>query len=184
MQRIVLKFGLLSGAVLAALSGVMVPLCITGRIPFDYGEVIGYTSMVLAFLLVFFGIRTYREEVGGGAITFGRAFGVGISIALITCAVYVVTWEIAYYNFFPDFMDTYAAASLDKLRARGATEVELAAKSREMAEFAKAYANPLFNVGITFLEVFPVSLVVTLVSAAILRRKSVPGPSGARAATA
>jgi hypothetical protein len=184
MKTIVLRFGLLSGAVLAALGAVTLPLCMSGGIDFANQEIVGYSAMVLAYAFVFFGIRSYREGLGGGAITFGKAFQVGILITLVTCAVYIVTWEIVYHGFVPDFIDTYSAHVVDKLRADGATAEALAAKRSEMARFKELYANPLFNVAITFLEVFPVGLIVTLVSAAILRRKSGPGelahgPAGA-----
>jgi DNA-binding CsgD family transcriptional regulator len=143
---------------------------------------IGYTSMVLAFLSVFFGIRAYRERNAGGSITFGKAFKVGILITLITCAVYVVSWEIVYFNFLPDFAETYSANVLESMRADGASAVTLAAETEKMAQFKELYKNPLFNVGMTFMEVFPVGLIVTLVSAAILRRKpdaGLPAPATA-----
>lgn len=171
MKKIVLRFGLASGAILILCSAVMLPLCMSGVLDFDFNETLGYSSMVLSFLLVFFGIRSYRDNVASGSIGFGKAFQVGILITLVTCAIYVIAWEITYYNFFPNFLDQYTAFTLNKLRASGAGEAAIQAKAAEMAEFAKLYANPLFNIGITFLEVFPVGLVVTLVSAAILRRK-------------
>ncbi|HEU4521096.1 MAG TPA: DUF4199 domain-containing protein [Thermoanaerobaculia bacterium] len=181
MKRIVLTYGLISGAVIAAMAAVLVPMAMTGRIALASSELLGYSSMVLAFLAVFFGIRTYRENVGGGNITFGRAFKVGILITLVACAVYVVTWEIVYFNFVPDFVDHYAAAMIAELRERGASAAEIAAEQRKMAEFKRLYANPFFNVGMTFLEVFPVGLIVTLVSAAILRKKA--GEESSAAAT-
>ena len=127
--------------------------------------------MIVSFLAVFFGARSYREHVGGGSITFGRGFKVGILIALIICAVYVIGWEIAYLGFLPDFGDKYAALTLDKMRAEGAAAADIAKTTAQMEQFKKLYKNPLFNVWITFLEVFPVGLIMTLVSAAILRRK-------------
>lgn len=172
MKKIVLTFGLLSGGILAALSAVMTPLCMNGTIDFGYSYVLGYTIMVLSFLLVFFGIRSYRENVGGGVVTFGKAFQVGILMSLITCAVYVVSWEIVYFNFVPDFADKYAVHMLDRMRAKGATEPAIEEKKKEMARFKELYKNPFVNVGMTFLEVFPVGLIVTAVSAAILRRKT------------
>jgi len=92
-----------------------------GTINWDKSEIIGYTAMVLAFLLVFFGIRSYRENIGGGAITFARAFKVGILITLVTCAVYVVSWEIVYFNFIPDFDEKYTAHVIETMRMDGAT---------------------------------------------------------------
>ena len=169
MQKIVLRFGLASGAILVAV--IMTPLFLNGTLDFDHSEVIGYSSMVLSFLLVFFGIRSYRNTVAGGAIGFGKAFQVGILITLITCAMYVIAWEIAYFNFFPHFLDQYSAHVLAKMRAAGESEAAIRESAAKMAALAKHYDNPLFNSAITFLEVFPVGLIMTLLSAAILRRK-------------
>lgn len=178
MQKIVLRFGLASGLILIALSAVMMPLCMTGTINFDYGETLGYSSMVLSFLLVFFGVRSYRDNIAAGTIGFGKAFQVGLLITLVTCAMYVIAWEITYYNFLPDFLDQYNAHALAKMRAAGESEAAIREATAKMADFAKLYANPLFNVAITFMEVFPVGLIVTLVSAAILRRRPDPDAPG------
>ena len=182
MKKIVITFGLVSGGVLAAVMAVTAPLCMNGTLHFDNSEVIGYSAMVLAFLSVFFGIRAYRQDVGGGVISFGKAFKVGILITLISSAIYVIAWEIISHAFLPDFADKYVAHVIDKLRASGASAANVAAEQAKMARFKELYANPFFNVGMTFMEVFPVGLIVTLVSAAILRRKAVPAPpSSARA---
>ena len=183
MKRIVLRFGLMSGALLMAMGAVMMPLCMKGVIDFDHSEVLGYSSMVLAFLLVFFGVRSYRDNVAGGVVSFGKAFQVGLLITLVTCAMYVIAWQIIYYGFFPDFLDQYNAYAIAKMRADGESEAAIQAATAQMAEFAKLYANPLFNIAITFLEVFPVGLIMTLVSAAIVRRKPDEGaPASAAAA--
>lgn len=182
MKTIVLKFGLISGLIISAMTAVMLTLCMNGVIDFGAGEIFGYSVMVLSFLLVFFGVRSYRDEVSGGAITFGKAFGVGLLVTLVACAVYVIAWEIVYYNFIPDFVDRYSAYLIDELRADGATAEAIAAKEAEMKEFAELYANPLFNVLMTFMEIFPVGLIVTLVSAAILRRRPAGGEPAAEPA--
>ena len=181
MKRIVLTFGLVSGAILGIMIASM-PLWIDKKLNMANSEIVGYTSMVLALLTVFFGIRTYRERIGGGSITFGKAFQVGILITLITCAVYVATWEIVYFNFIPDFAERYSAHMLEMMRADGASAARIAAETQNMARFKELYANPFINAGMTFMEVFPVGLIITLVSAAILRRKpstGVPAPATA-----
>jgi hypothetical protein len=171
MKNVVLRFGLMSGFILLALSAMMMPLCLNGTLDLDHSEILGYSAMVLAFLMVFFGVRSYRDNMGGGSITFGKAFQVGILITLITCAMYVIAWEIAYFNFFPDFLDKFNAHVLDKMRAAGESEAAIREQAAQLATMAKYYDNILFNIGITFMEVFPVGLIVTLVTAAILRRK-------------
>jgi len=168
MKKTVLTFGLLSGAIISALMLATVPFM--HKIGMSGGMVIGYTTMVAAFLLVFFGIRSYRENIGDGRISFGRALGVGVLIMLIGCACYVITWEFIYFNFMPDFAEKYAAFVIDDMRAKGASAAELAQKMAEMKRFQVLYNNIFFNVGMTLLEPLPVGLIMTFISALILRR--------------
>ena len=169
MKKTVLTFGLISGAILAAMMFATLPFL--DKIGFDRGEIIGYTTMILAFMLVFFGIRSYRENVSGGRITFGRAFAVGILITLVACACYVVAWEIIYFKFMPDFVEKYSSYMVEKIRASGASQQVIDAKLQELKSFKAMYNNPFINVAISFCEPLPVGLIVTLISAAILRRK-------------
>jgi uncharacterized protein DUF4199 len=168
MKKTVLTFGLISGAIISALMLATMPFM--HKIGMSRGMVIGYTTMVLAFLLVFFGIRSYRENVGEGRISFGRALAVGFLIMLITCACYVITWEFVYFNFMPDFGEKYAAFVLEDARAKGASPEELATRIAEMKKFQEMYNNIFYNVALTFLEPLPVGLIMTFISALILRR--------------
>lgn len=180
MRKIVLTYGLLAGLIMGGMLALTLPF--HERIGFDRGAIVGYTTMVAAFLLVFFGTRAYRDEVAGGRLSFGRAFGVGMLIVLVASACYTVAWQIIYHGFIPDFMTDYQAYALEQLRAEGATPAELEAQRQKMAEFAALYANPLVNVALTMLEPLPVGLVAALVSAGLLRRRE-PAPLVARAAS-
>ena len=119
MKKTILTFGLISGVFSSLMMVATVPF--EDKIGFERAEVVGYTLIVLSFLLVFFGIRSYRDNVGRGQITFGKGFIVGISITLITCLCYVLTWEILYFTVLHDFMDKYGAYLVAKLKASGAT---------------------------------------------------------------
>jgi hypothetical protein len=169
MRKIVLTFGLISGAILAAM--MLISFSFQDAIGFDNGAVVGYTSMVLAFLLVYFGVRTYRDEHGGGTVTFGRAFKVGILITGVATACYVATWQVVYYRMMPDFMDRYSAHAIENAKKSGASEAKVAQVTKDMAEFKELYKNPLINIALTFLEPLPVGLLFTLVTAGILSRK-------------
>jgi hypothetical protein len=173
MKKTVLTFGLISGVVSAALMLGMVPFIY--RIGFDKGTIVGYTSIVISLLLVPFGIWSYRENVGGGSISFGRAFAVGILITLISCICYVVAWEIVYYNFLPDFADKYTSYMVDKAKASGATQQVIDATLQEMKGMKAMLDNPLIFAAIGFTEPFPVGLIITTIGAAILRKKRRPG---------
>jgi hypothetical protein len=180
MKRTVLVFGLISGAISTLMMWLTLPLINRGTINHDNGLVIGYTALFLSFLLVFFGIRSYRDN-HGGTITFGRGFAVGILITLISSACYVASWEVLYYNFMPDFMDKYAAHEIAKVKAKGGTDAAVAAKAKQMQQFKEMYKNPALIAAMTFIEPLPVGLVMTLVSAFALRRRgTVPNaPAGA-----
>jgi len=177
MKRTVLVFGLIAGAVLSAMMLATVPFM--DRIGFDRGEIIGYTSMVVAFLLIFFGVRAYRDKFGG-TLGFLRAFAVGAMIVGVASLCYVATWQVIYYKLAPDFVAKYQTHMIEKERASGATEAQIAQKKAEMDQFAAYYRNPLINAAITFVEPLPVGLIVALVSAAVLsrRRKRVEGDVG------
>ena len=175
MKRTIFVFGLISGLISSALMIASVPFM--NRSGSSHGYVLGYTAIVLSLMLTFFGVRSYRDNVGKGHITFGRAFLVGIAITVISCIFYVVTWEVIYFNFMPDFMDKYGAQVLQKMQASGATVSAIQQKSEELNKLKVMYKNPLFNAAMTFIEPFPVGLVITLLSAAILRKKAASQPA-------
>jgi len=170
MKKTVLVFGVISGVIIAA--EMLAGLPFLEKIGQETALVLGYTTMVVAGLLVYFGIRSYRDNVDGGKLTFGRGFVVGILISLIACCFYVGTWEIVNYKYMPDFADKYAAGMVKRAKDSGASQQKIDETIRNAEEFKRNYRNPVYNVGMTFLEVFPVFLLITLVSAGILRRKS------------
>ena len=100
MKKTVWTFGLISGAILSIMMAVTVPF--EHKIGYDHALIVGYTTMVVSFLLIFFGVRSYRDNVGGGTVRFGRAFAVGALIAGIASLCYVATWEVIFYRFEPD----------------------------------------------------------------------------------
>ena len=170
MKKTVLTFGLISGAISSVLMMATLPLM--HKIGLNRGMVLGYTMMVLAFLLVFFGIRSYRENVGNGSISFGRALSVGLLIMIITCVFYVATWEVIYHAFMPNFADEYLTLAVEQIRASGKSPQEMQTEIENIRSMMQLYnSNILFNIAFTFLEPLPVGLVMTLISALILRRR-------------
>lgn len=169
MRKTVLTFGVISGLISAVMMLATVPFM--HKISGDKGLIIGYTTIVLAGLLVFFGIRSYRDNVSGGKLSFARAFAVGILISLLSNCLYVATWEVVSYKFMPDFAEKYAAQMVERTKSSGASQQKVDETARQAADFVRNYHNPLYKISMTFLEPFPVFLVITLLSAAILRKK-------------
>ncbi|MEA2760834.1 MAG: hypothetical protein QOD47_118 [Gemmatimonadaceae bacterium] len=178
MKKTVLTFGLISGLIISVLMGGS--LLVADRIGSGHSMMLGYTIMVASFLLIYFGIRSYRDNTLPGEISFSRAFACGILITLITTACYVVTWEILYFNFMPHFMDSYFAAQIHKVQSAGLDSVATAAQVAAIQHSQQLYQNPLINIAYTAMEPLPVGLIITLISAALLRRKA-PAPSNSSA---
>ncbi len=174
MKKNILIYGLIAGIIVSCLMLFSVNYyshC-EGNVDYSTSMLIGYASMLIAFSLVFVGIRNYRDKYNNGIISFGKAFKIGIMIVLIASTMYVVAWLIDYFFFIPHFMDNYSAHMLDKLRASGASPAEIDKQTKEMANFARMYKNPFFNAMMTYMEILPVGLVITIISSLILKRKS------------
>src|SRR3954469_16275606 len=169
MKKTVLVFGVLSGLVSTALMFATLPFL--EKIGFDKGLIVGYTGIVLSLLFVYFGVRSYRDNKLGGKIAFGRAFGVGLLITLISCVFYVVSWQILSRNFMPDFADQYGVRVIADARKAGADEASIAKTTKEMADMKTMMNDPIVGSAMVFIEPFPVGLLVTLISAGVLRKK-------------
>ena len=171
MKKNAIIFGLLSGAII---TGIMIYSAITlynGK-DFEPNMVLGYAAMLAAFSFVFVGIRNYRNKYNGGVINFGKAFMTGLYITLIASTIYTGVWLVIHYMFMPDFMDKYVAFALDNAAKNGATANELALQAKDMATYQELYENPFWVVILTYAEVLPIGLAVTLISALILKKKS------------
>jgi len=177
MKKTVLTFGLIAGVTISVLMDGS--LLIANKISSGHSMLLGYTMMVASFLLVYFGIRSYRDNTLGGHISFGRAFSCGILITLITCIFYVATWEVVYFKFMPHFMDSYWAAQIHKVQAAGLDPATTARQVADIEHSQQLYQNPLVNMAYTFMEPLPVGLLITLISAAVLRRKGHAEPTAA-----
>lgn len=167
MKKIVLTYGLIAGLIVSIwmFATISISDAITQS---DLGMYLGFTAMLVAFAFIFVGIKNYRDKYNGGWITFGSGFKIGLYISLIASTMYVVSWLIDFYFFIPDFMDKYMAASIEKLKAAGASAAEI----QEQADFAALYKNnPLVCALFTYVEILPLGLVVSVIAALILKRK-------------
>ena len=169
MKKTVLTFGLISGALSAAMMLATVPLL--DSIGFEKTDVIGYTTIVLSALLVFFGVRSHRENAGAGRITFGRGFGVGLLITLISCVCSVVTFQIVYFKVTPEFGDRFAACMVERARAGGASQAKIDETAKQAQTLKQLYDDPVTNAALTFVQPFPIGLVASVISAVLLRKR-------------
>lgn len=168
MLRTILKYGVIAGLVVGGFE-VGTVAAFSGMPPLKYGMLIGYTTMLIALSTVFVGIKQHRDVDRGGVIGFWPAFGVGLGVSFIAGIFYVVAWEAVQAMTHMDFAGSYAQAVIESEKAKGASAEALAKLSADMATFKLQYADPLFRLPMTFVEIFPVGVLVSLVSAGLLR---------------
>ena len=166
IQRI-LSYGVIAGVV-ASVPMSVIALGMQGDPP-SHGMAIGYTIMLVALSTVFVAIKRHRDIELGGVIRFWPAFGMGLGISIVAGILYVATWEAASAFMRADFATSYADAMIAAQKAEGVHGEALARFVAEMERFKVNYANPLFRLPMTFMEIFPVGVLVSLVSAGLLR---------------
>lgn len=169
MKKIVLTFGIISGIIVTA---GMLFMINSESINMENGELYGYSTMIIAFSTIFFGVRAYRDKQLDGAIKFGKAFKIGLYITLIASFFYVTSWMIISSMSDVDFMEEYCASAIEKVKTSGKTTAEIDAETKSLLDFKELYNNnPLVKIGMTLLEILPVGLLISLICAVILRRK-------------
>ncbi|MDP9198395.1 MAG: DUF4199 domain-containing protein [Pseudomonadota bacterium] len=167
MSHIILIFGTIAGLIVAVPMCLMVANAEPGSAATSHFT--GYLIMLLALSLVFVGVKRLRDRELGGVIRFGPALLAGLGISAVAGVIYVIGWEITLAVTDFAFIDSYSSAAIEAARAKGASAAELQALAAKMDEFREQYANPFFRLPVTFIEIFPVGLVVSLISAALLR---------------
>lgn len=170
MMQKILGYGVIAGIIVGA------PMIVTfvassGHLPLSYGMIIGYTTMLIALSTVFVAIKRHRDADLGGVIGFWKGFGLGLGISFVASIIYVATWEGLQAFMHMDFASGYAKAVIDQQKAAGASAEALAKLGAEMDQFKVDYANPLYRLPMTFTEIFPVGVLVSLIAAALLRNR-------------
>ena len=168
MFRIMLIYGAIAGVVII---GVMsLGMFLSG----GSGSVVqGYLTMLVVLSLIFVGVKRYRDKELGGVIKFLTALGLGIGIAAVAAVFYVLSWETSLHLTDFAFVENYKQSTIAAYEAKGLTGAALAEKVTALETMMANYDNPVYRVPITFLEIFPVGLLVALISAALLRNPKV-----------
>jgi small-conductance mechanosensitive channel len=173
MKRTVLIYGTIAGVVVSLFMATTMLITSSGEAVHTGASsmVIGYLGMLIAFTFIFVAIKSYRDKENGGMISFGKAFGIGLLIALKASTLYVATWALVYHNFLPDFMDKYTAVAIEEAKAT-LSGTALQAKIDEVNNAKAFYATPLGFVLFTYAEILPVGILVSLIAALVLKRKA------------
>lgn len=176
MKRNMLVFGSIAGVIVATFMGISMWLMGCDSEDMNGGNggmIIGFSSMAVAFSFVFVGIKNFRDKQNGGVITFGQGFWLGFMISFIASTIYVATWAVEFHYLMPDFIDKYGAMQIKQLKESGVTGEALEKAVKEIETTGYDYKhNPLVFALYTYMEILPVGILITLISALILKRKS------------
>jgi hypothetical protein len=177
-MRYALTYGGLSG--LIVVTTIATGLSFADRDGILTSEWLGYLVMLVALVLIFVGMKRYRDVERGGVIRFLPALSIGLAMAAVAAVVYVAVWEAYLAATDYVFFDQYVSALLEQKRAAGASAAEIAKEAASFDQMRGWYNNPFLRIPITFLEIFPVGFVVALVSAALVRNpRLLPARGGA-----
>lgn len=178
MKKTVYKYGIIAGMIVSLALIVTAIVGIEDVMMGNWGMVVGFGSMLIAFSFIFVAVKSYRDTVANGSVTFGKALSIGLLISLIASTFYVATWVVEYYTLFPDFMDKYIAATLEKAKAGGASAAELQQQARNLDTSRQIYSTPFGIILFTYMEILPVGILVSLIAALVLKRRQAGHAAG------
>ena len=177
MKRIILINGLIAGVICGGMFLITIPMYDAGTLNHDYGALIGYSTMTIALSLIFFGVKSYRDKELNGVISFWKAVKVGLLITLVAGLIYASSWEITYRRIGDSFMEKMTDRYMEQMKTEGASETAIAAKRAEWQSFNEMYKSFFVRFPVTVMEITPVGVLLTLLSAALLRRKTFLPPT-------
>ena len=173
MKRMILTYGIVAGVVI--LASMVAANSLVGDTNLSIW--LGYLIMLVGLSAIFVAVKRYRDQELGGVIKFGAAFLLGLAISVIAGIAYVASWEIHLAATDYAFIDDYAQSVIDEAKSDGADDAEIARIEADMEEMTANYAKVFYRMPMTFLEIFPVGLLISLIAAAVLRNPKVPAES-------
>jgi hypothetical protein len=171
MKKTVLTYGIISGIIVTTLMllGIWV---MKDKQDLSYGMLIGYATMVLALSLIFFAVKSYRDNELGGMISIGKGFMTGLYITLIAGCIYATGWEFYYRQSGEQYMQKYTELYVKEMKESGSTEAQITAELKSMESMMESYKNPVIRFGFTLMEILPVGIIISLITALILRKRN------------
>lgn len=153
MKNTVIKFGLYG--FLLSITLFLSGLYFGKGMDFSTQEVVGYLTMVISLVFVFFGIKHFRDNENNGKITLMKGLLIGVLISVFTASGIAVADFIYTSVINPDFFADYVAM----MREQGHTE--------EIPNWGSG-----FMAFVMFATVLIIGLIISLISALILQRKN------------
>ena len=171
MQKIALTYGILSGTIVIVT--MILGLVVSDGGSFLSSELFGYLTMLIALSMIFIAIKRYRDQELGGVIRFLPAFAMGLAVAVIAGVMYTLIWELYSMSNGYAFIDSYVNSAIEAKKAAGLSGEKLAQEIAALEEMRANYGKFYIRMPMTFMEIFPVGLIIAILSAAILRNPKI-----------
>lgn len=173
MGKVIITFGLIAGLIVGSMFFITNPIQEDGS--FNGGMIVGFTTMIIALSTIFFAVKVYRDKYQSGVIKFGKAFLIGIGVTAIATIMYSAAWE-AYLSTTKlgpmGFINAYNEQMVQSLKDNNASAEELQKVIDDGVWMAEVYKAPVKRFFLTMIEIFPVGVLISLISALILKRKT------------
>ncbi len=173
MGKKILLYGSVSGGILTALfvlSHIFFMKNFSAEM-WETGEIIGYSSMIIALTAIFFGVKTYRDKVLGGKITFNKAFTLGAGISAIASVIFGIYVYFLYTAIAPDLSGKMIEIYREKIKTSGQTQEVINRQLEEFDKEAPMWNNPVLQSFVMLITVFFIGIIISLITAVILKKK-------------
>lgn len=168
MKSTITKFGLYAFLIASVLflSGFL----LGKNLDFNTQAIIGYSSMVISLVFVYFGIKHYRDKENNGRIAIGKAIAIGLFISLFAALGFMIIDYIYTTQINPNFQEEYLAHSLKEMKATLSVE-EFQKQKIELTQQMQDYGGPTALALLMFANVIVIGFIISLISALVLQRK-------------
>lgn len=171
MKKIIIVYGLIAGVIVGGMLLGSMAYYESNNWNIKNGELIGYSTMVIALSVIFIAIKSVRDNHLNGVITFWKGCQIGLMITLIASVIYAMSWEVSYSRIGNEFVQKMKEKYTAEIQASNLTEEERQAKKAEMDGLWESYKNPIIRFGFTLMEIAPVGIILTLISAGLLKKR-------------
>ena len=172
MKSSILKPGVIAGLIPVVFMVIFSTVWNNDKPNFELGEILGYLGITVGMVIIYFALRSHKNQTLQGQMSFKQGFLMGFYISLVSSCIYAIGWMIFYNGFATDFMDRYYEYAVQKLKNSNLDPKKLEQQVKNIEDMKEMYKNPLVQFGFTFFEIFPIALIVSAISAVILRKKS------------
>lgn len=168
MKRTILRFGLYGTATICVLS--ILSWFLIDVVEDKTGEILGYTTMVVSLLFIYFGIKHFRDRENNGMVSFGKALLIGVLISLMASVAFGMLDVIYVKVINPDFITDYYDKMFAQIESMPTEEFET--RKAEIESEKEMFLNPFVHFLIMSMMVFVIGFIISLLSALVLQRKN------------